>query len=326
MLFKLFNGNHLYKLVLLPLVGVALLTSSFFDSSLVVEPVKQITSPIYLLQQTLQLGAHASILLNFVVGILIVGLLLKTNSDFKLVDNRNYLPGYLYLFIVYAFPQLHFCQPVFFATIFFLLSIRSLFKTIPKQKISKEAFDASFFIGLGSVFYLPLVLFYIFIPTIIVLVRKQILFKEFIASLIGYVLPWLLMFTTYYIFSDVAVLQNMWLNSFIRIDAITIDSNYFYIYLGILVFMTVVSSAYMFLQFDREKVATRNYNKVLFTFFIGLVLSMILPYVQYEIIVLAAIPLVFLISNYLTDLRSPFLREVFVTVIVVVSVIMQFIL
>ncbi len=324
MLFKLFNGNHLYKLVLLPLVGVALLASSFFDGSLVFTPVEKITSPICLLQQALQMNAKGSITINFLIGTLIVSLLLKTNSDFKLVDNRNYLPGFLYLVIVYAFPQLHFCQPVFFAAIFFVLSIRSLFHIIAKKKIATDVFNAAFFLGLGSVFYLPLVLFLILIPVSVILVRKQILFKELVASLIGYVLPWLLVFAVYFVFFDVSQLQEMWVNSFDSSNALVINSNYFYVYLGILVFMTVASSAYMFLQFDREKVATRNYNKILFSFFIGLIISLALPLVQYEMIVLAAIPLVFLISNYLTDLRSNFWREVFVTIIVAVSVTMQY--
>lgn len=324
MLFKLFNGNHLYKLVLLPLVGVALLASSFFDGSLVFEPIEKITSPICLLQQALQLNAKGSISINFLIGMLIVSLLLKTNSDFKLVDNRNYLPGFLYLVIVYAFPQLHFCQPVFFAAIFLVLSIRSLFHINSKKGISTDVFNASFFLGLGSILYLPLVLFFILILVNIILVRKNILFKEMVASLIGYMLPWLLVFAVYFIFFDVAQLEQMWLNSFDSANSLVIDSNYFYVYLGILVFMTVASSAYMFLKFDSEKVETRNFNKILFTFFVGLILSLALPIVQYEMIVLAAIPLVFLISNYLTDLRSNFWREVLVAIIVVVSVTMQY--
>ena len=326
MLFKLFNGNHLYNLVLLPLVGVALLLSTFFDPNIVVEPIVKITSPICHLQNAMNLGVRASTMLNYGLVMLIVFILLKTNAEFDIVDNRNFLPGYLFMFIIYAFPRLHLCHPIYFATIFLVLTMRSLIASVTKKRITTDLFNTGFFLSLGSIFYLPLVLFFILIPIAAVLVRKQLLFRELLASLIGYILPWVLTMGIYYVFFDIRELFEMWQNSFEAVNAIYIENHYYFIYLGLLILLTIVSSGYMLFKFDSEKVNTRNYNKILFLFFIGLMVSITLPQVTYEIIVMAAIPLVFLISNYLINLRSRFWQEVTLATIIVVAVIMQFVL
>ena len=326
MLFKLFNGNHLSNLVLLPLVGIALLLSTFFDPSIVVEPITKLTSPVCHLQNAMNLGARASTILNFGLVMLIVFILLKTNAEFDIVDNRNFLPGYLFMFIVYAFPRLHLCHPIYFAAIFFVLTLRSLIASVSKKRITTDLFNAGFFLSVGSIFYLPLVLFFILIPIAAILVRKQLLFRELIASFIGYILPWLLVFAIYFIFFDLNELYSMWQNSFEATNAIYLDNKYYLIYLGIIVVLTIISSAYMLFQYDREKVNTRNYNKILFIYFVGLMFSIALPQVTYEVIVMAAIPLVFLIANYLTNMKSRFWQELFFAVIIAVTVIMQFVL
>ena len=98
------------------------------------------------------------------------------------------------------------------------------------------------------------------------------------------------------------------------------------IYMGYLVILTILGSFFLLAQYDEKKISSRRFFKVFFwIFLISTILILASPAVSHEIIILLAIPLTFLISNYLIFMKRQFWGEVFLYLLTAGIILLQFI-
>ena len=265
------------------------------------------------------------VLLSLVLVLLIAFLIQQINSRFALIKARTKLPIAVYIIIIGGFTSMHTLHPVYFAAIFTLIGIHSLFSIFNNPNPELDIFNAGLFLGVGTLFYFNLI---VILPAFLIAVsslRRERKWREFLILIIGFIIP-VLFALTYVFFTDqlndaFLTFQN---NIFTPVNHF--KTNYpLQGFLALLVFLTIVGSVKMMQQYDSRKVSTRKFYLVLFIIFIFSMISFIfIPAASQEMLVIAVIPITFLISNLFSSIESVFWRELLFTLLLGTAVFMQF--
>ncbi|MDA3879404.1 MAG: DUF6427 family protein [Prolixibacteraceae bacterium] len=325
MLLRILKGNYLFNYILFPLISVMLIFKALIHASGQTIQIPTGNSPIGMLLQIPDVSVLLSILINLLVVLIICIILFYVNARFSLVKDVSFLPSYLYLFIVLAFPEFHYIQPVLFSALFIALSFRSIFLSIGKKNIAPSSFDAGFLIGVASLFYFFASAMIFVVPLSIIVLRKSINWRNLSVTLLGLLLPWLLFYSYNFITDNPFNYHELAKQLTTQAEALFNSYLVISIYLGYILLITLISSFFILQQYDEKNINTRRFFKVLFIFFTTSLILLFLPAVSGEIIVLLTLPLTFLITNYLTFMKRRFWAEMFFTVLVIFSIILQFV-
>lgn len=323
MLLKLFKANYFYNYILFPITGFLLLLSTLISGGTFPTESCQNTTPICIPLYNTGISFQFAVLINYLTVLIISFLLLQINAKFAFIKERTFLPVYIFLFIVYAIPELHVIQPVFISAIFIILSIRSIFNSFEKRIPITNAFDAGIFIGFAGLFYFYLNILIVIVPISLFILKNKLSWREVTAPFVGLLIPWIFVFTYFYVWKDISQLIELINNSFIKQEETLIKELPYQIYIAFLFLLTFISSIYILLQYGAKSISTRRFFKILSLFFWGGFLLILIPSVSIEIIVILAIPLTYLISNYLLFMKRKFWAELFMIILVLISIIIQ---
>jgi len=327
MLLKALKSNQPFYFLLIPFVAVV-----FWLKSLVTPmsyPFFQ-DEDMMILYQPVSFLFGKNPLISSIVAlifvILMVFLILKLNIQYAFIRGRSFLPSSLFIIIISGMHQLHAMHPVYFATLFLILTIDRIFNSYEKEIIHSNAFEAAIFLAIGSLFYLNLIFFFPFLWIGFIIIKPKVNWREYVLTFIGFVLPWAAVFMYYAATNQTEELFRI-LVSNLTFHQVFLKGNLpIQIYIGFLVFLTFLSSIFIVGQYDEKKISSRKYFKAFFwIFLIAAVLVFAHPAVSQEIILLLAIPLTYLISNYLIFMKRQFWGELFLYILVAGVVYLQFI-
>jgi hypothetical protein len=324
MLLRIFRANYFYNYILFPLVGILLLLKSFLSPGIFPPETTATINPVFKPLYELQLPYAAALLLNYIAVMIICYQLLYFNAAFSFVRERTFLPVYLFMFIVYALPGLHYIQPVFIAAIFILLALYNIFLSFEKKKVISNGFNAGFFIGVAGLFYPSLNFLIFLVPSSLYTLKNKIDGRVWIASFLGLLLPALYAFTYYFLTNNLISFFEIYTCLLMPKDTLVIFQIPVIIYLSFLLIVTISASLFILKGYDEKKISTRRYFKILFFFFITSLLLLIIPAVSHELLVIVTIPLTFLLTNYLTFMHRRFWAELFFIILISFSVALQF--
>jgi hypothetical protein len=277
MLLRIFRANSVYNFILVPIIGGLLLLKSYLEPGIFPPDSIQFNTPLFSSLYQSNITFFSALLINYAAVIFICFQLLYINAAFSFVKERTFLPSYLFLFIVYAIPDLHVIQPVFISAIFQLFAINSIFSSYEKKKTISNAFNAGFFTGLAGLFYPGAIVLVFLIPVSLYTLQNKVGWREFVASFIGLLLPLLYAFSYYFVFSDVSNFIQLFTNSIIKRENTILHLIPVQIYFVFLLLITIVSSFFIVGQYDEKKISTRRYFKILFFYFCTSLLLLILP-------------------------------------------------
>jgi len=268
----------------------------------------------------------ASNMVALIFIILLAFLILKLNQQYAFIRVRTFLPSYLFVLITSGMHELHAMHPVYPATLFLILAIDRIFNTYDKELIHSNAFDSGIFLAIGSLFYLNLVFFFPLLWIGFIILKPNVNWREFILTTLGFALPWLGAIAFYLATGRRDELVQT-LESNITFHQIFLRNNLpIQIYGGFLVFLTLLGSFLLLRQFDGKKISSRRFFKTFFwIFLISVILVIANPAVSQEIIILIAVPLSYLISNYLIFMKRQVWGEVFLYVLAAGVIYLQFI-
>lgn len=326
MLLKTFKSNHAYHFILVPVIALALWTKNFLhpvsfafhsgeNQMLLYKPIDALLAGNPLTDNIVALA----------FALLLAFLVLRLNAQHVFIRVRTFLAPTLFILLTSGIPELHAMHPVYPAALFLILSIDRIFNSFDKEKIHSNAFEAGFFLAIGTLFYLELAFFFPLLWIGFAVVRLKVNWRDFVLSTIGFAVP-LAAGVGYYLVSGqfdnlIQIVQNNILTPqvFLR-EGLPIQ-----IYVSYLVFLTLFGSVFLLSQYDEKKISTRKFFKVFFwIFLISVVLIFAVPAVSQEIIVLSAIPLSYLISNYLTFMKHHVWGEIFLYVLAAGVIFLQF--
>jgi hypothetical protein len=268
----------------------------------------------------------AGTILAIVFLILLAFLILKLNIQYAFIRVRTFLPPSLFILITSGMHDLHAMHPVYPAAIFLILAIDRIFDTYDKDVIHSNAFDSGIFLAIGSLFYMNLAFFFPLLWIGFIILKPKVNWREYVLTTLGFVLPWLVAITFYFATGRSEELMQT-LQSNITFHQIFLRDNLpIQIYSGFLIVLTLLGSVSLLSQFDGKKISSRRFFKTLFwIFLVAVVLTIANRAVSQEIIIILAIPLSYLISNYLIFMKRPFWGEIFLYILLAGVIYLQFV-
>lgn len=325
MILKTLKSNKLSTLFFVPIAVVAfwlgkLLAPVNYDFA-PGEAENVLFSPVY---NMLAQNTFANVLISAVVVVVLSLLMHLINNRYQFIRIRTKLPAVVFPVILGGFVELHTLHPVYFGAIFLLIAIFRFLSLFEAPKSYSIVFDVGILLSIGVLFYFNLV---VFVPAFIIgvyIIKRTISWRDVVVLLLGCTLPLLFAFS-YFFFTDklneiVLVVQQS-----INVPISHFANNlYLQIYLGVLVFFTILGSYSMAKQYDSKKVSSRKFFTVFFLIFIFSMLSFVfVPATSQEMLIIASIPVTFLISNFFVFMKSRFWSEFFFLVLLGIVITMQ---
>ena len=327
MLLKTLKSNQTFHFLLIPLVAGALWIKSFLnpmpfpfytgeDMMLLYQPINALIGK----------STVASNIFALVFIILLAFLILKLNVQYTFIRVRTVLPSILFILITSGLHELHAMHPVYPAALFLILTVDRIFNAYDKEVIHSNAFEAGIFLAIGSLFYLNLVFFFPFLWIGFLIIKPKVNWREYILSTLGFILPWLAALAYYAGTGQLEDLIGVLKENISSHQSFLVGNLPIQIYLGFLGFLTLLASFLILSQYDGKKISSRKYFKAFFWIFLmSCILIVTNPAVSQDIIVLLAIPLTYLISNYLIYMKRPIWGEIYLSILIAGVIYLQFI-
>jgi len=217
-------------------------------------------------------------------------------------------------------------HPIYPAALFLILTIDRIFNAYDKEVIHSNAFEAGIFLAIGSLFYLNLAFFFPFLWIGFIIIKPKVNWREYILSTLGFILPWLAALAYYAGTGQSDELIGVLKENISSHQSFLVGNLPIQIYLGFLGFLTLLASFLILSQYDGKKISSRKYFKAFFWIFLmSCILTIANPAVSQDIIVLLAIPLTYLISNYLIYMKRPIWGEIYLSILIAGVIYLQFI-
>lgn len=315
MILRILKSNRPINFFLFPIMGLLFWGANLFHPQeypyYLGENRNILFNPLYtLLKNSLLLQNLVSLALAIALAFIIM----QINNRYAFIRIRTMLPASLFILLVGGFSQMHTLHPVYFGAFFLLIAIYRLFDMFDRAKPYSAVFDAGFWLGVGSLFYFNLVLLLPAFLIGIAILSREYNWRSFLINILGTFLPWFFAFSY-------TILTKHFLELLKTLEEnITSVNNHFntnlplQLFLGFLILLTVLGSLKMVQQYDTKKVSSRKYFSFFFVLFIFSLLNIIfIPATSQEMLIIVAIPICFLVSNFLVFIKSRFWSELIFT-------------
>jgi len=232
------------------------------------------------------------------------------NQKYNFISHRTFLTSFLFIIISSTFLNLHYLHPVIIANIFILATIVQIFSGYKKKKRYKQSFNIGFLIALAGLFYFNanILILFVFISF---LVLHSFNWREWFISFVGFATPYIFIVIGYFYYDN--------LNSFYLLIQNIIHyhspklshsfSSYFFI--AVLTSLSILSIIRLSNTYSNKNISTRNYFSLFVILLILITLTFFLiPFASIELIIIAAIPLSYLIANYYLSENHSWLKQI----------------
>ena len=311
MFLRLFNSKNVYSAILIPIIAFLFWMEPLkAPASLAVYPGEGMM-PLYTFFAKFYTGSSIWPVLTGFILILLNSLILSMLSyEFQFLQHRTFLPGILYVSVVSSFPSLQTFHPVYPATLFVLISVYYIFSTYHRRNEISSTFNASFFLSIGALFYLPVLMLLPLIWISIFVLQKNDNWRLLVIPLIGISLPWLILWSFLFVSgSDQAFISSIF-------QGMKSVNNQFIFNIGFLVItafiflLSAFGSITLINSVNIRKMSTRKYFIILY-WMLGFSIpsAFLLPSTGLGVIALSSIPVSFLISHFFMAGKRGFWRE-----------------
>lgn len=198
MLIGFIKHNRSLSVIVLPIAMIALWIYGFIYP---VVPLSEHAAPLYkLIIAGIQGYPFLITLLSFILifsEALLINYIIQRN---EIINTTSYLPALVYMVLMSLQPEMFSLHPIVIASLFMLLATHTLLQSYKKETSYSEAFDTGFFIALATLFYIPSLVFILLLWIGLIIIRPFV-WREWVISLIGFILPWIFL-VFYYFWND----------------------------------------------------------------------------------------------------------------------------
>lgn len=325
MILRILKSNSAVNYILFPLLAAVVWLESLINpdiysfyrgetQNLLYQPIARLFKNAALLQS----------ISSLVILLALALIVLQINNRYSFIRVRTMLPAPLFIIMISGLVDMHTLHPVYFAAFFVLIAIHRFFNAFDKVKPYSAIFDAGLSLGVAALFYFNIVvLFPAFLFGIPILARET-RWREFVIVLLGFLLPFV--FAMSYAFVTNQFLEVL---KIFEINTSTPNNHFLenvplQIYLGFLIVLTLLGSIKIIQQYDSKKVSTRKFFTVFFLLFVTSLASFtFVPATSQEMLVITAIPVTFLVSNFFVFLRSRFWGELLFSLLLIIVITLQ---
>jgi hypothetical protein len=252
------------------------------------------------------------------ISLAIYGLLLLLVVRFNMIhfmlEDRTYMPATFFLLIVASWSPAMLLSPVLLSAPFLLLAILVLIRGEEHQADPLALFNATLLLAVGSLFYLKILWFIPFFWITASIIRP-LRWRGFVNPLVVLVIMGMFLVTYYWVFrNDLALLSgllkdNLAMND-IALPAVTTPELIMFGYLFLLV---MIASIHLLGRYQFRKIIIRKLYMILFLLSIyGLLFCFLISGCRGEVMVVLALPLTYLFSNFFYRKKNPRIHEVLI--------------
>lgn len=228
-------------------------------------------------------------------------------DDFRLMEDRSWLPGMGYALVASSLPDFQFLSPPLVAATFVVFALRRIFLTYKSPKSTLLIFDAAFWVAISSLFY-PKAIFLVVAVYLGINVTRSWNFKGQVAFWVGVLAPvflgWL-----YYFWLDVgAEFRSQHFGALFSLFHFDLDLDKDVLLKGALMSFFFLLFIVNLFAFTRNKsMNVQKYMAVLFWFFvIGSAIILLRPAWRWEVFALTAAPSGIFLAMAYQNMRKGF--------------------
>lgn len=202
MLHNVFRKVQWYTPLLLLLGGALLWLNAFLGPEKTLSELAANNAPLFKLLRPLIFDYPLmAVIVSFLVLMVQVFFINHIASSRGLTDRYSALTGLLYLLLMSNTQGMIAPHPILFANLFLLFALNKILKEYQEKEGMAEIFSSSMLIAIAGLFYLPALLFFLFLIFSLTLYFRLSL-RSIIASLLGFVTPFFFL-GLYFFLSDV---------------------------------------------------------------------------------------------------------------------------
>ncbi len=246
----------------------------------------------------------------------------RFTNRYKLLSKPTVLPGVIYILLVSGFTEVQYIHPVWFFVPLFMLSIEKLFNAHGKQKPMAWCFDAAFWFSVGTLFFGKGMILFAFI-LIVMFIMRVFTTKAILAAHFGLLLPYIFDFAYYLLIDKTALFFETLHVNFTTPVAFYSHSAFSKTYLYSMVVLVVLSLINIARQMPIFKIITRKHYRVFNWLVIMSLLAAMTPFYSLEMIPVISVGSAIVIAYFLDVIRHESVKEIFFTVIVLVTILAQ---
>lgn len=199
---------------------------------------------------------------------------------------------------------------ILIAVVFVLIIIQRIFNNPADHKASLRYLDAGILLAIASLFYFNIIFLLPFLWISQVTLR-QFNWRELLYTLIGLFLPFLYIFSGYFILDKSVKEMADMLFQWLTLDKVVSFNWQFLAVLGLYLFIMIIANFHALRIYATAKVQVRKNYQLGFYFFINVLLMYLcIPSVGIEIFILLSIPVSILLSSYFSDCRNNFFNNI----------------
>lgn len=269
---------------------------------------------------------YNKIVISSVAALLVFAMsyfLIKLNETYILTDKSSFLPAFFFIVIVSSVRFVQTQSHVIYAAIFLFFAFIQVFGAYKKDEALSKLFNASLLISVGSFFYIKLLFFF---PMLMigVLITRAINWREWAGMLIGLMVPFILYFSILFIFDNLDEVLKSFRNDLFYAHTHVILKLHDIMFLGLLSSLSIFSIFSVFSDYNIKKIGTRKFLSTLFFLILGImIIYAIFKSNALELIYFIAIPLSIFLTDYFSNGRRTWIKEVFFSLLIGIIVYSQ---
>ncbi len=319
MLVSIFKNKSPFVIGLILIITLSFWVKGFFEIPQL--NIYQSEMPLYQLFLTL---IHTPTLLYFsafFLFLLQMVYLLILSNNFKYYEYNFFFHLLLFSIIANFYQGLHHFLPIYWANLFFMMGMYRIFRSTVSDYPLHDFFEASFFISIASLFYFNMI-FYLVLVWIGLLIIRPLVWREWLISIIGALLPYLFVSTYYFVFVDY---KYRWFFEVFK----KFDFGFKTFPLDGLFIASMALISFMVLSENLKKKNLTISNDKIRTLLVWIVFTSLFIFTfidsnSVQLLLVIAFAAGFILPNYLLELRKKWLADIILLSLLAISIYRQF--
>lgn len=309
---RFFRGSGIGPVVMVSLAALALWIGYFITPPLTVQPSADQPMPLWgIVTRALEELPLLAVILSFALMLVVAIVMVRFNTSIFFIPRRTYLPALFYILFYALFPGEMVLNPALPAA---LLILAGLWRMVSAYRVNGMAFnffDAALLISTAGMFYAGSV-WMIVLVIIGALIFRSPDMRELAVTVAGAILPWIVLYAVWFVTGG----NLTELTDIIRYNLFGDQpSDFGSRTLVILLVITALNFIPALLSLLREMSTYKIRSRKTFELFIWMisvcvVAYIVVPGVSFEINAIAAIPLAFIMANYIAFTRRLIVAEI----------------
>jgi|GEM_PF-2474061 len=314
MLVGFFKSNHKIIAIAIFFVTLMLWVPSFWNDTLINVPENALLADVKKLGEIKWL--------NFLVATLYLSMqaiyLNYIANRYRLIQTPSYIVALLFVVFNSASPSFLVFNPIFIVNTFLLVVLHQLFEVYNQEKVFSSSFNTGLLLSLAALTYSPTIIVFPLIWFALIYLKTS-LWREFIISLFGFMVP-ILFYVTYCFFTDqlMELIDKTIFSSaiFPGIGLLTgsiLWNAYFYV----LIIIGLLAGVNFLNYINRSVVKIKKLTIVVLVMFLLLLATIFINgYDFVAVYLMMTIPLAVIIANYFAEIKRQWLAELFFALLV----------